>query len=285
MEVSKLYQNETIVLNSRYSKQKLISPILYKAVGAKVKLVQSNAEMPGTLSRSGIRQTDLIRYARNKCLWGIANSDSAIGIATVGNFTSHPLLENLSNHLEVLYFIDRKRNIEFNLTESTLITNFSQLITDCYQDLIMFIKKTSFPTQSIIMMPNCKIDKSQCLIEVKSFDNLPNLFNEVKLISADRKVHIQTDMRVQSNPYRQQVLQILAEKLAYKLNSICPICWLPRLDDFELSDNVLLPKNDKYFTTLTKHSRQHQRTGRCGRCYQSKATSLQREAQLYSGVQ
>jgi len=222
---SSIYQGAYITLTTKHNKAEAVAPIFLDVLGAHVQEVTLDTDQLGTFSGEIQRQGTPLECVKKKCEWGMQEKSAYLGLANEGSFGPHPYLPFIATDQEIMYFIDKKRNIELTVIESTTKTNYQTAIITTYQELIDFAQKTLFPSHALILQPNDTIQSSIVYKGINNLDMLMKSFQECKKIGD--QIFVQTDMRANFNPTRMNVIKKLSLKMAQRLASICPSCSTP----------------------------------------------------------
>lgn len=221
------YQDKEIVLTTKHGKEEAIGPVFAKILGARVKSVELDTDTLGTFSGEIERIGNALDCVRNKCAWGLAESQGRYGLASEGSFGPHPAIPFIARNLELLYFRDQERGIELYLSEISLKTNYQMKVVSDLDELLTFAESAFFPSHGLIIRPHQPSKDAPLFKGIQETEKLREAFTESCRFSQDQKAWVETDMRAHLNPSRMKVIAELAEKLAQRLARRCPQCQAP----------------------------------------------------------
>ncbi len=224
--------NRQFVIASMHGKEKAMVPILEQFPGLRCIVPQDyNTDVFGTFSGEVERKDDPITTLRHKCLLAMDTYQCDLGIASEGSFGPHPSSPFLKADDELVMLIDRQHNLEIVAREISTQTNFDAKEVSTENELSAFARSCMFPSHGLILSDR-EENPSIIFKGINHWDALMERFREIK--SSTSAVYAQTDMRAMHNPTRMQVIQKAAEKLAEKMNALCPQCHTPGYDVMEV---------------------------------------------------
>lgn len=234
MEERKLNQNSPykgscIMLTTKHAKSIAIAPPFWDHLGASVIEYLVDTDKLGTFSGEVERQGNALECARRKCEWSLENLGSKVefALASEGSFGPHPLVHFMPSDHEILYFIDRRHNFHLHLSHLSEKTNYRMQALDSWEELLKFASSVQFPSHALIIRPNDPDKKQHILKGINTSESLLEAFHELRKLSSDGKIRVETDMRAHVNPTRMAVIGELSEKLAQRLATLCPGCKIP----------------------------------------------------------
>jgi hypothetical protein len=216
-----------IVLTTKHSKSIAIAPPFRDRLGARILEHALDTDQLGTFSGEVERKGTAFECARRKCEWSLDENGCDYGLASEGSFGPHPSVAFLSCDLEILYFIDRKRDFHLSLSHLSARTNYRMQALDSMDTLREFAEKTKFPAHALIVRPNHSAHPNLIFKGINSIESLEDAFQQSLKRSTDGKVWVETDMRAHMNPSRMAVIGEIADKLARQLAANCPSCQSP----------------------------------------------------------
>ena len=220
-----MFKGRNLVIATKHQKEKVIAPILEKEIGVKCFVaLDLDTDLLGTFTGEVERLDDPIITARKKCLMAMELSNCDLAVASEGSFGQHPTLSFVSADDEFLLFIDKKNNVEIIARELSTNTNFNGLQINNEEELMEFANHANFPSHSLILRKS-KDDFKNIVKGISDEAQLKNVF--YNLMSREGTAYIETDMRAMHNPTRMKVIEAAGDKLAKKLNSLCPQCQMP----------------------------------------------------------
>lgn len=220
-----MFKGRTLLIASKHEKENVIAPILEKELGVKCLVAKNfDTDQLGTFTGEIERKDDPITTARTKCLLAMDLYKCDLGIASEGSFGSHPTLYFVPADDEFLIFIDKKNGLEILVRELSTETNFNTKEIKSENELRDFVITAQFPSHGLILRKH-KDDYTESFKGVTNWYQLNKAFQHY--YKANNTVHIETDMRAMYNPSRMKVIEKAVQKLAVKINSLCPKCQTP----------------------------------------------------------
>jgi len=221
------YDGCEIVLITKHAKADAIAPPFRDRLGARIRELALDTDVLGTFSGEVEREGTAFDCARRKCEWSLNELGCDYGLASEGSFGPHPTAPFLSCDLEILHFIDRRRDLHLSVSHLSPKTNYRMQALDSMDLLRAFAEKTMFPAHALIVRPNHGAHPSLIFKGINSHESLKDAFQQSLKHSTDGKVWVETDMRAHMNPSRMAVIGEVAEKLARQLAANCPRCQSP----------------------------------------------------------
>jgi len=221
------YDGCEIVLTTKHAKSVAIAPPFRDRLGARILEHALDTDQLGTFSGEVEREGTALECARRKCEWSLDKLGSDYALASEGSFGPHPTVPFLSCDQEILYFIDRKRDLHLSLSHLSTKTNYLMEALDSMDMLREFAVKTKFPGHALIVRPNDNSHLNLIFKGINSHESLEDAFQQSLEHSTDGKVWVETDMRAHMNPSRMTVIGEVADKLARQLAVNCPRCQSP----------------------------------------------------------
>jgi len=114
--------------------------------------------------------------------------------------------------------------LEIIIRELSTETNFNAAEIRSESELRTFAINAQFPTHGLILRKH-KDDYTESFKGVTNWYQLNEAFQHYS--KANNAVYIETDMRAMYNPSRMKVIEKAVQKLAAKINSLCPQCQTP----------------------------------------------------------
>jgi hypothetical protein len=220
-----MFKDRKIVIATKHKKEKVLGPILERELCVKWFVSEKiDTDNLGTFSGEIERYDDPITTARNKCLMAIEKTGCDLAVASEGTFGMHPEIFFLPANDELLFFLDKKNNIEIIARKLSTATNHGASELHSVEELLTFAEKAGFPSHGIILKKS-KNDFSDMIKGIIQKDKLISSFE--KIFNKYGEVYAETDMRAMYNPTRMKVIEQAAHKLISKINSLCPDCNMP----------------------------------------------------------
>jgi hypothetical protein len=221
------YRDVEIVLTTKHDKARAIEPAFAELLGARIRSLDLDTDTLGTFSGEVERKGHALECVKHKCEWGMNQVKADYGLASEGSFGPHPGIPFVRVDTELLYFIDRQRNIGLHLTEISTDTNYQMKTVASIEELQKFAQDARFPSHALILRPNSATRGTLTFKGIQQLDELLDAFKDCVRQSADRLAWVETDMRAHLNPSRMQAIARLARKLSTRLANVCPECHTP----------------------------------------------------------
>jgi hypothetical protein len=221
------YSGKTVVLTTKHEKLKIISSPFLENLNLQVMIAALDTDALGTFSGEKERPGSALEVIEKKCRMGMQATGMKLGLASEGSFGPHPLIPFIPSNYEMMMFVDDEIGFKLCETLLTSTTNYQQLATGSWEDILNFSKSLKFPSHGLIVRPNNWQDKRIIFKGITSESALRKAFEEAKALSEDGLVWLETDMRAHMNPMRMEVIGQLAHKLSSRLACTCPKCGAP----------------------------------------------------------
>lgn len=221
-----LYRGQRVALLTQHGKQRVIAPVLARALGCQVELVTGyDTDLLGSFTRDIPRAGTQLDAARQKARIGMEMSGIPRGLASEGCFGPDPFAGMLPWNLELLIFIDDERGLEIVGRAQGKASFAHQLVAD-WAAGEAFAKRMGFPEQHLVLRPDSQ-DDSRIRKGISSCTELKASFAWALSQSSNGQVFLETDVRADANPTRMENIRLAAEDLAQKLCCLCPACSTP----------------------------------------------------------
>ncbi len=220
------YQGQEFAFLTKHKKEDVVRPIMEPGLGCQIRLVDEfDTDALGTFTRDKPRCGTQLEAARQKAKIGMEISGLSYGIAREGSFSPHPQVGILLWNVEMLIFIDDKRQLEI-VGVGQGSTNSAHTLVSNWFALRKFAQQIGFPDHGIILRPD---DSDHQLIhkDISSWSELQKTYATVLTRSMKGKCFVETDLRAHANPTRQKIIQAATIDLLTKLQSLCPACDVP----------------------------------------------------------
>ncbi len=216
------YKGRTMVLTTMHQKEQAIAPSLKSVLGANLTNHWFNTDSLGTFTNEIKRDKDMLACAKAKCLEGLANTPHTLGLASEGSFGPHPEQPWSALHTELLFFVDQEKDFECHAFVQSVATNYHQQAVSSFEELEAVAEQCKFPSHGLCLRANTQ--EHGWFKGIQSPSLLHQVFETCQKLSGDGRVWVSTDMRAHQNPSRLNVIEELANQLANKLASLCPVC-------------------------------------------------------------
>ncbi len=221
------YSGCCVVLTTKHQKSLAFAPSFDLILGAGILEHIWDTDQLGTFTGDIERKDSPLETARKKCELGVLKAKAEYALASEGSFSVHPQFPIIPLNQEILYFIDKKRDFSLFLVKNYLNTNYQRCEVSSLDELYNFACKVHFPSHALIIRSCPEQDNPSLFKGIKSREDLEYAFLEVGKLLPDKKVLVETDMRAHMNPTRMEMIRLLGEELANRLNSFCPKCSTP----------------------------------------------------------
>lgn len=225
-EPSAAYAGEEIALLTQHGKQGVIAPALEDKLNCRVRHIDSyNTDLLGTFTLDVPRLGTQLEAARKKACIGMDLTGLAYGLGSEGAFIPDPFLGMAPWNIELVVFVDRRRDIEVvGIAQGG--GNFSHLLTDKWQAVENFARDVGFPAQLLVVRPQNEHDP-RIRKDIDTWDKLGNAFAWAVAEAKNGQIFVETDGRAHGNPTRMANIALAAANLAARLASPCPACSTP----------------------------------------------------------
>ena len=220
-----MFEGRKLIIATKHEKEKVIAPILENELGVKCFVAENfDTDVLGTFTGEVERKDDPITTARNKCLIAMKLNNCDLAIASEGSFGMHPFMFFIYADEEIIFFIDKKNDLEIISKELGTETNFNGEDIKSEKQLNDFARQVKFPSHGLIIR-KAKDDFTEIVKGITDTQKLNNTFKH--FISTYGMAYVETDMRAMYNPTRMKVIEKATKKLTDKINSSCPQCNTP----------------------------------------------------------
>ncbi len=223
----KYYDNKMCVIGTMHRKEEAIASSFLNFLGLNVVPLRIDTDQFGTFTKEVERKKDPLTCARHKCELAIKESQQAIGVASEGSFGQHPYSPFIASTQEILYFIDTEKRFHLYQSLVSVNTNYSMKVISTLEELKRFCDQALFPSHALIVTPSQSPNQSLIFKGIQDWDTLQEHFFKCSSLSLEGSVLVETDMRAHMNPTRMGVIQELANSLAKRLATLCPLCACP----------------------------------------------------------
>ncbi len=200
-----MFQGRTLIIATKHEKEKVIAPILEKALGVKCMVsVNFDTDRLGTFTGEIERENDAIETARNKCLMAMELNKADLAIASEGSFGPHPSMFFVYADDEILLLLDKKNKLEIFVRILSTETNFNAREISDKQELKEFSYKAKFPSHALIIRKS-KDDRDGIIKGITSWEVISEKFDEYS--AKYGSAYVETDMRAMYNPTRMNVIE------------------------------------------------------------------------------
>lgn len=227
------FAGRTMVIVGKHKKERVIAPIMEKVLGVTcITVPEIDTDLLGTFSGEIERADDVITTLRKKCALAAEKYPGHLIVASEGSFGMHPVVPLAHADDEVMLCVDYTNQLEFFARKLTTVTNFNAQEIHSVKNLMHFAIKAQFPQHALILRRS-KTDNTHITKGIQDETTLREVYQQLR--ARFGQAYIETDMRALFNPTRMKVIGEVAEDLAGKMNSRCPVCTHP---GFSVQDAV-----------------------------------------------
>ena len=220
------YRGQPVALLTQHGKERVIAPVLDSALGCRVERVSRyDTDRLGTFTRDIPRAGTQLEAARKKALIGMELSGLPLGLASEGSFGPDPMMGMFPWNVEFLIWIDDVNGLEVvGMAQGP--AKFAHLRASDWPAAAAFARQWGFPEHHLIVRPE-REDDSRIRKGISSWAELEAIFTWALEQSPSGLVFLETDVRADANPTRQENIRLAAEDLSKRLRSLCPACGAP----------------------------------------------------------
>lgn len=225
-----MYQQQRLLLATKHGKEKAIAPIFDQMLQLQVDVPDNyDTDLLGTFTGEVERPFAPKETALVKARQAAEQFGYPLALANEGSFGPHPELMFVPSDLEIMVFVDLKR--ELVVCESLLSTetNYAHSDITSSHELGDFLSQCAFPSHAVIVRS----------VEDNSFMH-KGLYDQQQLeqlveqgLASYGQLRLETDMRAMHNPTRLKVIAQLAGQMAKRLQQICQRCGSPGFGETE----------------------------------------------------
>ena len=181
----------------------------------------------GTFTGEIKRQGDMREAAIAKARAGMRKAGCSIGIASEGSFAPLPAAPFLSQNLELAVLVDDEREIVVVESAASLETNFSAIEFSDNHLPEEWLTRVGFPEHGLIVRSIGSDGEPVIVKGIRSARELRQAIEKARNAAPSGVISLETDMRAHMNPTRMRVIAEAANRLAARLNTLCPGCGSP----------------------------------------------------------
>lgn len=218
------FKNRKVVLVTNHGKSNAIAPILEQELGVKVEVLSDfKTDELGTFTGEIERTDNQLNTAKAKAMQAFEFTDTEIAIASEGSFGGHPQAFFVPANFELIYWFDKKYDIECIGQFTTTETNFGKIDFQNRNEALEFAQKAGFPEHALIV--SCSENSNRKF--KKGIQNQADLVEAMDWALKNQSSSIETDMRAHLNPTRMKAIEKATQNLVLHLKSTCTNCGFP----------------------------------------------------------
>ena len=207
---------------TKHGKDAVLKSVFGTQWGLSLEAALVDTDLLGTFSGEVPRAGDVRSTLRAKVSMAFAvHPDADFVLATEGSFGPDPALGWLPLHEEVLLWSWPQQGKELWVAYRSHDTNFSQTNASEWTEVQKWALRVGFPTAHLILRD------AQGQVVAKGISD-PTEFERMWRAAAEGGApRVETDMRADRNPKRQEALRALAIKVVEAFEALCPNCRFP----------------------------------------------------------
>ncbi len=222
------YSDETVWFATQHQKTPLVEGPLKQIAGIHVRTRLVDTDALGTFTGEIERPGDALETVVAKARLALPD-ETAFGMASEGSFSPHPMLPFVPVGIELLAFVDARRDVVLVERSAVTPTNWSHVDLPADGPLVVenvWLAQIGFGDHRVCVVG---LDETQKIwgVPAKGINQAPLLesaITELAQVPQVRTVRLMTDMRAHTNPTRQAAIAELAIGLAIRLTRGCPSC-------------------------------------------------------------
>lgn len=217
---------QRVAMATMHGKEQVLRPP-FAAIGIELVLPHGlDTDQFGTFTRDRPRAGTMLDAARAKAEAAIEATGLQAALVSEGSYGPHPTVPFLAAGREMLLFVDRQ--LGFEIVEMMIDEEpvFAHSQASSLVEAAGFLERIGFPAQGVIVAPAGRLNEPVAK-GILAESDLEAAISAAVERSAERKAHIETDMRAFMNPRRMEVIGRLGGQLAVRLSTPCPHCRHP----------------------------------------------------------
>ena len=212
-----------VLTATKHGKDRYLGQVFSQRWGVSLRAAGIDTDLLGTFSGEVPRPGDVRTTLRHKVEMAQATDASADCIvATEGSFGPDPVLGWIPLHEEVLLWAWPKLGKELFVAHRSHDTNFSSCQEPDFAAVRRWAERVGFPSAHLIVR---RADGTVLAKGLNDPTELERLWRETS--AAHGTPSLETDMRADRNPRRQEALRALAHKTMEAVEAHCPSCGFP----------------------------------------------------------
>ncbi len=217
------YRKEAVLLASKHEKERVIRPIFHEKIGCTLYTSDFDTDQFGTFTGEIPRAQNAYDTCILKAKTAALAADYFFSIASEGSFGWHPAIPFFASDHEIMVFVDLKNDWVIADQLITPKTNYKMMKLHPSTEIDSFLRSVHFPSHALtLQVSHSKEILGKGIQEQALLDEL------IKIgFSKGDELLLVTDMRAMMNPTRMEVLSLLAEKLAVRIQTCCRACRAP----------------------------------------------------------
>jgi hypothetical protein len=219
------YKGAHVAFLTQHGKEQVLAPLFASELFATVEVIRGfDTDSLGTFTRDIPREGTQIEAARRKAEIAIERSGASLGLGSEGAFVPGPFGLGSWN-IEILAFIDRKREIEV-VGRAGAVGRHLHATLRTREELADFAERAGFPAHGLVIRPNDERDP-RIRKGISQPAELEAAFDEAMRLSPSGAVFVESELRAHLNPTRMATIGAAGRDLAARLLAACPSCGVP----------------------------------------------------------
>ena len=215
------YRGIEAVITTQHSKEKLIAPT-FATLGIEIFHHKFDTDTLGTFSGEIPRTLPQRDTALRKARIGMDATGIKYGLASEGSIGPDPIVPFINSAIESIAWIDDVNKIEIIEYERGTEVVAVKIEVASLDALGDFLDRADFPNHALIAYSASKRGPIY-----KGLRDLAELEKAVIELTKTGGAIIESDLRAHMSPSRSEVIKRCAEKLAMRLQELCPKCETP----------------------------------------------------------
>lgn len=215
--------SQAVIMATKHRKEVYLGQAFSAHWDVLLRAADVDTDQLGTFSGEIPRPGDVPTTLRKKVSLALANyPDAEVVVATEGSFGPDPELGWIPLHEEVLLWAWPRAGKELFVAHRSHDTNFSSCQEPDFAAVCRWAERVGFPAAHLILR------RADGTVVAKGLNDPTELERRWRETSAAHGAPIvETDMRADRNPRRQEALRALAHKTMEALEARCPSCGFP----------------------------------------------------------
>lgn len=223
---SKVVLPKRVAMATMHGKEQVLRPAFASLDLELVLPVGLDTDQFGTFTRDRPRAGTMLDAARAKAEAAMEATGLPAALASEGSYGPHPTVPFLAAGREMLLFVDREQGfeiVEIVIDEEPV---FAHCRASSTAEAAEYLERIGFPAQGVIVAAAGRLNEPVAK-GIRAQSDLEAAISVAVERSAERKAHIETDMRAFMNPRRMEVIGRLGGQLVARLSTPCPHCQHP----------------------------------------------------------
>lgn len=211
-----------------HGKDKAVAPRMKQVLGLEL-IVPPDVDTDrfGTFASDIPRDGTMLDVAVRKAREGLRLTGERLGLASEGTYGPHPDIPFMTIGRELMVFVDDEAGLTVREHLVTQDVTCASHIIEQGSDWLSFLDEIGFPAQGVIVRSDDTGRPASLRKDLHDTADVAAALAEAADRSPNGRARIETDMRAHRNPTRMAALATLAERLAQRIGTACPVCQSP----------------------------------------------------------